>query len=58
MNAERKVFIMGIDGMDPKITQQYIDEGIMPNLVEFLKRGAARDNMSMICGQKVFGCIW
>ena len=32
MNSERKVFVMGIDGMDPKITQKYLNEGIMTNL--------------------------
>lgn len=51
MNKKKKVFIMGIDGMDPKITQQYIDEGLMPNLVKFLERGSARDNLAMIGGQ-------
>lgn len=50
MNKDRKVFVMGIDGMDPKITQKYLDEGIMPNLEKFLKLGAARDNLAMIGG--------
>ena len=48
---DKKVFVLGIDGMDPKITQKYLDEGIMPNLKKLLERGAARDNMAMICGQ-------
>lgn len=48
---KRKVFVMGIDGMDPKITQQYLDEGVMPNLKKFLEMGAARDNLAMIGGQ-------
>lgn len=51
MNEKQKVFVMGIDGMDPKITKKYLDEGVMPNLEKFLKRGAARDNMAMIGGQ-------
>ncbi|PWM49966.1 MAG: nucleotide pyrophosphatase, partial [Clostridiales bacterium] len=51
MDSTKKVFIMGIDGMDPKITQQYLNEGIMPNLEKFLKRGAARENLAMIGGQ-------
>ena len=51
MDKTKKVFIMGIDGMDPKITQQYIDEGLMPNLVKFLERGSARENLAMIGGQ-------
>ena len=47
MDDTKKVFIMGIDGMDPKITQQYLKEGIMPNLEKFLKRGEARENWEM-----------
>lgn len=50
MKQDPKVFIMGIDGMDPKITQQYLDEGLMPNLAKFLQRGAARENLAMIGG--------
>lgn len=51
MTTDKKIFVMGIDGMDPKITQQYLDEGVMPNLKKFLAKGAARDNMAMIGGQ-------
>ncbi len=49
--TDKKIFVMGIDGMDPKITQQYLNEGIMPNLAEFLRRGSARENLAMIGGQ-------
>ena len=50
MDKSKKVFIMGIDGMDPRVTQKFINEGIMPNLVELLKRGAASEDMAMIGG--------
>lgn len=50
MSKASKVFIMGIDGMDPLITKKYMDEGIMPNLEKFLSRGACRENMAMIGG--------
>jgi len=51
MNAQKKVFVMGIDGMDPKITQQYLDDGDMPNLKKLLERSACRENMAMVGGQ-------
>lgn len=50
MKNDTKVFVMGIDGMDPKITQKYLDEGVMPNLKKFLQKGAARVNLAMIGG--------
>lgn len=27
----KKVLVLGIDGMDPKITKTYLEEGKMPN---------------------------
>ena len=47
---ERKVFVMGIDGLDARLTKQYLDEGIMPNLKKFLERGSARADVQMIGG--------
>ena len=45
-----KVFILGIDGMDPLQTKKYLNMGLMPNLKEFLTRGAARKDLHMIGG--------
>ncbi len=45
-----KVLVLGIDGLDPKLVQRYIDEGIMPNTEAFLKRGAANNELKMIGG--------
>lgn len=50
-NEGRKVLVLGIDGLDPRLTKKYVDEGVMPNLAEFIKRGSSREDMAMIGGQ-------
>lgn len=46
-----KVLVLGIDGLDPRLTQKYIDEGKMPNAKKFLEKGAAHTRLEMIGGQ-------
>lgn len=48
---EKKVLILGIDGLDPRMMKKCMDKGLMPNTVEFLKRGSAEINYEMIGGQ-------
>lgn len=43
-----KVMVLGIDGMDPKITNKMLAENVMPNLKEFIKRGSAREDLVML----------
>lgn len=45
-----KVLVLGIDGMDPKLTQKFITEGYMPNLEKFIARGSAENTLHMIGG--------
>ncbi len=45
-----KIFVMGIDGMDPRLTCKYIAEGIMPNTQKFIERGSAREDLVMLGG--------
>lgn len=47
----QKVLVLGIDGLDPKLTKKYIDEGIMPNTQKFMDKGACREDLKMIGGQ-------
>ena len=49
--AERKVLVLGVDGMDPKLTKKYIAEGIMPNTKKLIEMGSAREDLKMIGGQ-------
>jgi len=34
------VLVLGIDGMDPKLTKKYLDEGKLPNIERLLKTGS------------------
>lgn len=47
----KKVLILGIDGLDPRLTKKYLEEGAMPNTKKFLERGAAQLDYEMIGGQ-------
>ena len=38
----KKILVLGIDGLDPKLTRKYVDEGVMPNIKKFIERGACR----------------
>ena len=48
---KKKVLILGIDGLDPRLTKTYMEAGIMPNTKKFLERGAAQVDYEMIGGQ-------
>lgn len=47
----QKLLVLGVDGMDPKISRKFLAEGKMPNLQKFIDRGAARKDLSHL------GCI-
>ena len=43
-----KLLILGVDGMDPKLTRKFIDEGLMPNVARFVELGAARADLRQL----------
>ena len=43
-----KILILGVDGMDPRLTRTFVDEGKMPSTAEFIKRGASRQDLRML----------
>ena len=43
-----KILVLGIDGMDPRVTKKYLAEGKMPNLQKFVDLGAQREDLSML----------
>lgn len=47
---DRKVIILGIDGMDPKLCKRFLDEGKLPNIQKMLSIGAAREDLMMLGG--------
>src|SRR5258708_16428665 len=38
--TQKKLIVLGIDGMDPQLLQQYMAEGIMPNFAALAARGS------------------
>lgn len=45
-----KILLLGLDGMDPRLTRKYVDAGLMPNTAEFIRRGSARKDLVMLGG--------
>ena len=35
---ENKVLVLGIDGMDPKLTKRLVDEGKLPNIKKMIEK--------------------
>lgn len=46
-----KLMVLGVDGMDPRLSKKYIDEGKMPNLKKIVERGAQREDLVMLGSQ-------
>lgn len=48
MNTDKKILVLGIDGMDQRITKKLLDEGKLPNIKKFIERGSARKDLDML----------
>ena len=46
----KKVFILGVDGLDPRYSKKMLREGKMPNLQKFIDAGACREDLVMLGG--------
>ena len=44
----QKIFNIGVDGMDPRLTRKYVDKGIMPNVKKLIERGSCRHDLAMV----------
>ena len=45
-----KMFVCGLDGMDPRLTKKYVEMGIMPNTKKFIEAGAQREDLVLLGG--------
>ncbi len=45
-----KILLLGVDGLDPRLTRKYVDEGILPNIQRYIERGAQRHDLVMLGG--------
>ncbi len=44
-----KVLLLGVDGLDPKLTSKYLKQGLLPNIEKYVRSGAQRENLQLIC---------
>ena len=47
-NLSEKVLVLGVDGMDPRLSKKFMDQGLMPNLKKFVDLGACREDLVML----------
>ena len=43
-----KIFVLGVDGLDPSLARKYVNAGKMPNLAQYIERGAAREDLMLL----------
>lgn len=43
-----KVLLLGIDGMDPRLSLYHMEQGHMPNLQKLIERGSAREDLILL----------
>ncbi|MBQ3119533.1 MAG: alkaline phosphatase family protein [Peptococcaceae bacterium] len=46
-----KIFVLGIDGLDPRYANYLLEQGKMPNLKKLMERGSYREDLVMLGGQ-------
>jgi len=50
LEHKNKVLVLGIDGMDPRLTRKYVDAGLLPNIKKFIEAGACREDLVLLGG--------
>ena len=43
-----KLLILGVDGMDPRITKYLLDQGRLPNIQKYIDRGSCREDLHLL----------
>lgn len=43
-----KILVLGLDGMDPKLSKKFVDKGVMPNLKKLIEQGAQREDLRLL----------
>ena len=44
----KKILVLGVDGMDPRLTKKFVNAGKMPNVKKFIERGACREDLVLL----------
>lgn len=50
MARSQKILVLGVDGMDPRLTRKYVDMGLMPYTKRYIEMGAQRHDLVMLGG--------
>ena len=45
-----KILVLGVDGLDPRLTRKYVEEGKMPNVAKIIAAGSAREDLVLLGG--------
>lgn len=45
---KHKILVLGVDGLDPSLTNRFRQQGIMPNFDKLIARGSARKDLRML----------
>ena len=45
-----KILVLGVDGLDPRLTSKYVSQGMMPNVEKFIQAGSARKDLVLLGG--------
>lgn len=45
-----KILVLGSDGLDPRLTKKYLDEGKLPNIKKFIEAGSCREDLVLLGG--------
>lgn len=43
-----KIFVLGVDGMDPRLTCKFVKEGKMPNVKKLMEKGSCREDLVLL----------
>ena len=46
-----KLMVLGVDGLDPRLTRKYVDAGLLPNFKKLIEKGAQRHDLVMLGAQ-------
>ena len=49
-HVQKGIMVLGVDGMDPRYTRYMVDQGKMPAMAEYIKRGACREDLVLLGG--------
>ncbi|MFR6290654.1 MAG: alkaline phosphatase family protein [Peptococcaceae bacterium] len=44
----KKIMVLGVDGMDPRLTAKFVKEGKMPNVKKLMEKGSCREDLVLL----------